>query len=207
MMECGQLYVNRRRAFKDRKERYLPFSWPGFMMPVGKNIPPQPDRTKYWKSVKDEYSKWANYPTVCWTLSPQESYLMWKGYTDGIGVCIVSSIRKFVTSIRDSASFNRARCAVHCGHMIYNGYLSLETESLPFWKGKEYVSENELRFYFEIADDNLESEHIYIPIEYSVLIERIILTPFLQYKASKALAEMLQDKYGINVKTSKIDIK
>ena len=206
-MECDRLYVNRRKFFNDKKEHYLTFKWPGFLMPVGENIPSQPNKTAYWRSFREEFSKWANMPTVCWTLSNQESYLMWKGYTDDIGVCIVSSIRRFISSICDGKDFKKEKYTVHCGQMIYNSYSSLEIDSLPFWKGREYASENELRFYFENPEDKQENGHIYIPIDKNALIERVILTPFIHSMTSKALADMIHDKYGINVSLSKINTK
>lgn len=207
MMECERLYVNRRRVFSDKKERYLPFSWPGFMMPVGDNLPPQPDKTEYWKSVRNIYSKWASFPTICWTLTTQESYLMWKGYTDEIGICIVSSIGRFLNSILDGKDFHKSKCIVHCGQMIYNGYFSMNMEEMPFWKGVEYVSENELRFYFEIKDDTNEDTHIYIPINYSTLIDKIIISPFVCSKTATALSEMISERYKISVSLSKIQSK
>ena len=49
MMECHRLYVNRRKAFYDVNERYIPFHWSGYLMPVGENCLPQPDRASFGK--------------------------------------------------------------------------------------------------------------------------------------------------------------
>ncbi len=207
MMECHRFYVNRRKAFDDVNERYIPFHWSGFLMPVGENIPPQPDRSQFWQDTRIEYSRWANMPTLCWTLTTQESYLMWKGYTDEIGICIVSSIGRFLNSILDGKDFHKSKCIVHCGQMIYNGYFSMNMEEMPFWKGVEYVSENELRFYFEIKDDTNEDTHIYIPINYSTLIDKIIISPFVCSRTATALSEMISERYKISVSLSKIQSK
>ncbi len=207
MMECHRLYVNRRKAFDDVNERYIPFHWSGFLMPVGENIPPQPDRSQFWQDTKIEYSRWANMPTLCWTLTTQESYLMWKGYTGENGVCIVTTIRKFIASIQDSKDFQRAKCTVHCGQMIYNGFSTKDTDNLPFWKGREFASENELRFYFEIADDRVNDNHIFIPFNRSSLVDRLIISPFVRPKTALALAEMLHCKYEIIVSPSIIQVK
>lgn len=207
MMESRRLYVNRRKAFNDVNERYIPFHWSGFLMPCGENSYPQPDRSQFWQDTSNEYSRWANIPTICWTLTTQENYLMWKGYTEENGVCIISTIRKFISSIQDSKDFQREKCTIHCGQMLYNGFSTMDMENLPFWKGREFVSENELRFYFEIADDTGTDNHIFIPIDRSVLVNRLIISPFVRPKTSIALVEMLHGRYKINVTPSKIQIK
>lgn len=207
MMECHRLYVNRRKAFYDVNERYIPFHWSGFLMPVGENCLPQPDRSQFWQDTRNEYSRWANMPTICWTLTTQESYLMWKGYTEENGVCIVSTIRNFITSIQDSKDFQRAKCTIHCGQMLYNGFSTMDMENLPFWKGREFASENELRFYFEIADDTGKDNHIFIPIDCSILVNKLIISPFVCPKTAEALVEMLSNRYKIKVTSSKIQVK
>ena len=207
MMESNRLYVNRRKAFNDVNERYIPFNWSGYLMPFGENTPPQPDRSQFWQETRNEYSRWTNMPTICWTLTTEENYLMWKGYTEENGVCVVSTIRRFITSIQDSRDFQREKCTVHCRQMLYNGFSTMDMENLPFWKGREFVSENELRFYFEIADDTGTDNHIFIPIDRSVLVNRLIISPFVRPKTSIALVEMLQGRYKINVTPSKIQIK
>ncbi len=207
MMECHRMFVNRRKAFDDVNERYIPFHWSGFLMPVGENTPPQPDRKQYWKETQDEYARWANMPSLCWTLTTQESYLMWRGYADKYGVCIVSTIRKLLNSIQDGKDFQKEKCTLHCGQMLYNGFSTMDNESLPFWKGHEYVAENELRFYFDIESDEGKENHILIPFDYSTLINKVIVSPFVRPKTAKAMAEMLQEKYKIIVSPSKIQIK
>lgn len=207
MMECKRLYVNRRKAFHDVNERYIPFHWPGFLTPVGENIPPQPDKRQYWADIRNEYSRWVNMPTFCWTLTTEENYLMWKGYTENNGVCIVSTIRQFIASIQDSNNFQRAKCTVYCGQMLYNSFSTMDTENLPLWKAREFASENELRFYFEIDDDSFDGTHIFIPIDYSVLISKLIISPFVCSKTAKALSEMLYNRYKINVSPSKIQLR
>lgn len=207
MMESHLLYVNRRKAFYDVNERYIPFHWSGFLMPCGENSSPQPDRSQFWQDTSKEYSRWANMPTICWTLTTQENYLMWKGYTEENGVCIISTIRKFITSIQDSKDFKKARCTIRCGQMLYNGFSTMDMENLPFWKGREFASENELRFYFEIADDTGKGNHIYIPFDHSILINKLIISPFVLPRTAMALTEMLHNKYKINVSPSKIQIK
>lgn len=207
MMESRRLYVNRRKAFYDVNERYIPFHWSGFLMPVGENTLPQPDRSQFWQDTSKEYSRWANMPTICWTLTTQENYLMWKGYTEENGVCIISTIRKFITSIQEREDFQRAKCTIHCGQMLYNGFSTMDMANLPFWKGREFASENELRFYFEIADDTGEGKHIYIPFDHSILINKLIISPFVLPRTAMALTEMLHNKYKINVSPSKIQVK
>lgn len=207
MMECHRLYVNRRKAFEDINERYIPFHWSGFLMPVGENIPPQPDRSQFWQDTRIEYSRWANMPTLCWTLTTRESYLMWRGYADKYGVCIISTTRRLLDSIQDSKSFQKDKCVVHCGQMLYNGFSTIDTQNLPFWKGREYSAENELRFYFDIEGDDGKDNHILVPFEHSTLINKVVVSPFVHHKTATALVEMLQEKYKIIVSPSKIQIK
>ncbi len=206
MMECQRLYVNRRKSFEDNNERYIPFSWAGFFMPVGDNIPPQPDKRQYWDKIRNEYSNWVNMPTLCWTLTTQENYLMWKGYADENGVCIVSTIRRFIASIQENNDFKKSKCTIHCGQTIYNGFSTTDEENLPFWKGREFASENELRFYFEIENDKCEDNHIFVPIDCFTLIDKVIISPFVRPITATALADMICNRYKINASPSKIRI-
>lgn len=80
-------------------------------------------------------------------------------------------------------------------------------ENLPFWKGREFASENELRFYFEIADDTGKDNHIFIPIDRSILVNKLIISPFVCPKTAEALVEMLSNRYKIKVTSSKIKVK
>lgn len=205
MMECNRFYVNRRKVFLDHTEHYIPFSWAGFYMPAGEE--PKPEKIENWNDVRSECSRVANMPTLCWTLTPRESYLMWKGYTEGIGVCVVSSIKKFVYSICDDTSFKRDHCVIRCGQMIYNGFSTIDIKNLPFWKGREYESENELRFYFEIENDTYNDNHIFIPIDRSILVDKVIISPFVTHRTASTLTEMLHNRYGFNVSPSKIQIQ
>ena len=91
--------------------------------------------------------------------------------------------------------------------MIYNGFSTKDTDNLPFWKGREFASENELRFYFEIADDRVNDNHIFIPFNRSSLVDRLIISPFVRPKTALALVEMLHCKYEIIVSPSKIQVK
>lgn len=206
MMECQRLYVSRRKVFEDNNERNIPFHWAGFFTPVGDNIPPQPDKKQYWDKIRNEYSKWANMHTLCWTLTTQENYLMWKGYAGEDGVCIVSTIRKFIASIQENKDFQKSKCTIHCGQMLYNGFSTTDEENLPFWKGREFASENELRFYFEIKDGKYTDNHIFVPIDYSTLIDKVIISPFVRPRTANALCEMLKLRYDIMVSPSKIHI-
>lgn len=79
-----------------------------------------------------------------------------------------------------------------------------------FDKDKVYTDENEFRFYFQLADDTDKKNTNYrlIPVNTTVMIDEILLSPFICKDAANKLARMIKCCYGIeNVKQSNIKLK
>ncbi|MCR5360535.1 MAG: hypothetical protein K6E73_00810 [Bacteroidales bacterium] len=83
--------------------------------------------------------------TSCWMNSEQENYLMWKAYSDRIGIRIQTTIDKLMDAL-----YLTDHIAI-CARMKYQAInIGTEESSISSLLIKEpyYQSENEIRFYF-----------------------------------------------------------
>lgn len=207
LLETNKLYAKRRRENNDANEgyykNYLEF---GFSIADenGVSNTESPKRDFTYKDIVD-------CPISCWTKTERESYLMWKSYAGDTGVRIKSSIHNLVASLQlvlEKDGNNK----VCCGSMNYcqNFLPSNDEEHQMFSKDEVYSDEDELRFYFILSDDSNRkcTTHRLIPIDPNVLIDEILLSPFLCKEAADKLARMIKCSYGFeNVEQSKIKIK
>jgi hypothetical protein len=87
---------------------------------------------------------------------------------------------------------------------------TIEEEQL-FNKSLYYSEEDEFRFYFHIkSKEGIESnkDFIRIPIDTTVLIDEILLSPFIGKEAANKFARVIKCSYGIdNVRQSNIKIR
>ena len=130
--------------------------------------------------------------------------VMWKNYTPKFGACIKSTVNKVVASI----AYNDYD--IWCGKITYDGYYAQKgLVANLFSKAKAYSEEEECRFYFfEYEHPNYTLPYIKIDINPFVMIDEIILSPFIDARAANKLAEFITAGYRIdNVKQSKIIIK
>lgn len=206
LLETNKFYVRRRREFDDANESYenIKLAFP---------ITPANDDDSLKQEIKPRiipYSDIIHCPVSCWTKNTEESYLMWKSYATEIGARIQSTVYNFVASLElnlDKGGDNK----VVCGSMDYNKIL-LSSDELKQLFGKDivYSDENEFRFYFHIADDIDEKNTRYrlIPVNTKVMIDEILLSPFICKEAADKFALMIKCCYGIeNVKQSNIKLK
>lgn len=63
-----------------------------------------------------QYKEYGNLLTYCWTLREDENYLMWDSYAKKKGVRIMTSIDKFVYSLKTNDY------EVLCGRINYQKY-------------------------------------------------------------------------------------
>ena len=196
-----EYYVQQKQEFKDANESRIPFKWQ-----IGLS------------DYESDYKKGENYremsimPTSCWTCARQESYLMWKSYTNKMGVCIVSTIQSVVDSFRNNDTFMIDDYNIWTARMDYKSYYySSQPEDYLHVKSVAYSDEDEIRFYFDKKGNNNESQKgIFIPTDYKIMIKRIILSPFIEPIASRFLADIIQKEYHFNknqVLTSTIILK
>jgi len=198
MLENQHYYAKRRRIFNDAHEtqRKLLHTFNS----VGNKT----------EEKEREYanSNIVNCPTACWTKNSQESYLMWKSYATEMGVCIRSNVHDFIASLKIDLNDDSENKIV-CGSMDYgNHFFSLEEEKQLFDKDIEFADENEFRFYFMLASDTDKTTSGFsIPINPEVLIDDILLSPFIDNDAARSISQIIKQKYNINVKQSRIKLQ
>ena len=205
LLESGKFYVSRRKTFDDANESYKNMKLAFGFTAVGNNTYTQPvslERIMPYSVIPD-------CPTSCWSKSEEEKYLMWKCYATEVGACIRSTVHNLIASLRlnlDEKSENK----VVCGSMNYKDYMpsSIEEHQL-FDKDKAYVDEEEFRFYFHLPSYNSDKDAkgILITVDTNILIDEIILSPFIKKDAADKLARTIKCMYNIDVKQSRIQIK
>lgn len=138
-------------------------------------------------------------PTSCWSKNHHESYLMWKSYAGEVGVCIESSVSNVVASLENDYSDDpNTGNHIICGSMDYVGVGDSEANKL-FGKSNAFKDEEEFRFYFHHEDDNSEMDHLFIPINPTILIDKIFLSPFVCPKACEKIVSMLKSDYNLPI--------
>lgn len=205
MLETNQYYVSRKYTFEDALEGDLPTNRVFPVTAVGENIPLQPKQDvdvclNVWKSIQ----KNRIVPTSCWTYNMKDRMVMWKNYTPKFGVCIKSTVNKVVASIANNDY------DIWCGKITYDGYYAKKgLLTNLFSKAKAYSEEEECRFYFfEYKHTNYSLPYIKIDISPSVMIDGIILSPFLDSRTAKKLTEFIRKSYKLtNVEQSNIVVQ
>lgn len=205
LLETGKYYVKRRKMFEDANEKYKNVQLAFAPVPVGENTIAQPISIE--RIIP--YTKIADCPTACWSKNMDEKYLMWKCYATEEGACIRTTVHNVIASLQiafDKSSENK----IVCGSMDYKEYKpSAIEESQLFDKDIAYSDEEEYRFYFHCPtyDTNKEAIGVLIPVDIKVMINEIILSPFIKKDAAEKLARMIRCAYNIDVKQSRIKIK
>lgn len=204
LLETRKYYVSRRRVFPDLNESYQNKEM-NFPMNVAHG-----DDSYSQKDRPIPYVDIIHCPTSCWTLKTSESYLMWKSYATEIGVCIKSTVHNLIASLELDLAID-GKDTVVCGSMLYENICpTYNEEKQLFSKDIVYSDENEFRFYFYLSDDNTKrtTNFCLIPVDPNVMIDKIILSPFICKDASEKIARMIKCSYGIDsVKPSNIKLK
>jgi len=206
LLETQKYYVSRRKFFEDANEKYyksLKFMF--VPVPFGENVISQP------KSIERiiPYTKIVDCPTSCWSKRKEENYLMWKCYATEMGACIRTTTHNFIASLKQDFSENSENLVI-CGSMDYKKLKpSFEEEKQLFDKDTGYSEEKEFRFYFHLpsSDTNKDEKGILVPVNTKVLINEIILSPFIRKEAAEKLAKMIKCDYDIEANPSKMKIK
>ncbi len=209
LLEKNEYFINRKSTFEDKREKELPirsifsFQAVGGEVSVPKQIDNDVDATLKKMEIFKELK---HLPTSCWTkgslANKSEDILMWKSFTCKIGACIKSTIHNFISS------FKTNEYEIWCGDIAYNSFSPSQTliESL-YTKEQAFYSEQEIRFYFASENDNSNcSNHISLNVNPLVMIDEIILSPFITQIASAKLAEIIKRTYNIKTLSSNIQI-
>lgn len=207
LLGTRKLYAKRRRENSDSNEGYYKQYLEFGVSIADKDILSNPESQERNLTYKDI----VYCPISCWTKNERESYLMWKSYAGETGVRIKSSIHNLIASLQLDLGKDGAD-KVYCGSMNYceNLLPSNDEEKQMFNKDKVYIEEDEFRFYFILSDDfnKKSTTHRFIPIDPTVMIDEILLSPFLCKEAADKLTQMIKCSYGFeNVEQSKIKFK
>lgn len=203
----GTFYVSQRTRFSDRREqgeycdkrlKYSHFSIAG--EPINK-------RTLYKWSYNDaQIMDTCKLYASCWTLRAREDYLMWNAYADSaLSVRIESTIQKFVESI----DIQKSSYMIYGGKMYYGKEKPVQNVlDALFYKTEFYENEEEFRFYvLTSSQKEYDTAFVRLNVKPKVLIEKIILSPFIDDKVNKILIKLLSQKYDFlkdKIVTSKI---
>lgn len=204
LLKNKNYYVSRKYTFPDLNEGEFPSKRIFPFTAVGENTPPQPKHDvdtclRVWKSYQEN----RGVPTSCWTHDISNNILMWKNFTSKLGVCIKSSVRNVIASIKEN------KYDIWCGKMTYNGYYAKRGfMKNMFSKVSAYSKEDECRFYFfeQTLPDN-PLPYINIPIDPSIMIDEVSVSPFIEKEASGELVRLIHNEYNVNIHTSNINIK
>ncbi|MBD5424976.1 MAG: hypothetical protein HDR45_02115 [Bacteroides sp.] len=202
-----EYYISRKGEFEDANEAQLPKSQ-RFLPTLACTIPDKKTREliqTYDKKV-ERYYNLSNSFVSCWSTNDNEDYLMWKNYASTIGVCVVSTVGNFIASFKNN-EFSRYN--VFAAPVSYRSVKRDDSLlDMVFIKSEHYVGESEWRFLFTPKNSETSKRHnIWLPFDYNVLIDSVILSPFIQKETSRFLIDNLKDKFNIMVESSSIAIK
>lgn len=203
LLETRSYFVKQKQDFPDKHESRLPLKAMfclQYVEPDSYKGKPT-DITESLERIR-KFTESGRMLTACWTERRGEGALMWKNFTTKIGGCIKSTINNFV------ASFANDDYDICCGRMSYTGiYAGQDFVESLFTKDKAFEEEKEIRYYFTPKKDISNSKGISIPILPDVMIDEIILSPYIESKAQDILKQIISEKYDINVTSSKIELK
>lgn len=208
LLETRRYYVKRRRTFEDANESYKNYKLSFAFSTVGRNCAQQPKT----EERLIPYTDIIHCPTACWSKHNRESYLMWKSYATEIGACIKTTVHHFIASLQIDIDPVGSKNKVICGSMNYDYFKpsTIEDKQL-FDKDIVYADENEFRFYFLLASDSEKKKDdnnvIYVPVDTDVMIDEILLSPFICKDAACKIARMIKCSYDINAKVSNIKLR
>lgn len=203
LLETRSYFVKQKQNFPDKHESRLPqkamFSLQ--LVEFGSYKGKPTDISESLERIR-LFTESGRMLTACWTERKGESALMWKNFTTKMGGCIKSTINNFV------ASFTNDDYDICCGRMSYTGICAGQdlVDSL-FTKDKAFEEEREIRFYFTPKKGLPTSKGISIPILPDVMIDEIIISPYIEPKAQNVLKQMISEKYNIKVTSSKIELR
>lgn len=196
-------YVKAKCAFEDAFEGRFP--WEHMFAYDVYNVKPTDEevnrRAERIERKKAEHKAMKHTLTSCWTLLNRENILMWKSYTTKMGVCIKTTVRKFVNSIECD------KYDIYCGRIGYDGY-GLYQDNEQFAKLNSYADERELRFYF-ISEEDLAVDKKYheFKVNPKEMINEIVLSPYISESSSRCLQDLLKKEFDVRVTSSRIKVQ
>lgn len=204
LLETRQYYMKRRSKFQDANEC---LNHPALMFGIS---PAKSDEQLGQEAKEHSFSYYdiVTCPTSCWSLNEEENFLMWKSYATEMGACIRTTVHDLIASLEIDI-VPEGDNKVLCGTMDYKKFHpSTDEEQQLFDKDIAYAGEQEFRFYFMLeSDKKKKTDGIYIPVNTSVMIGEILLSPFFNKDAADKFIRMIKCSYGIeNIRQSDIKL-
>ena len=208
LLETGKYYVKRRKNFNDAGERHIKYKFDYGVTAIDEGVLQLSRVNKSTRENVISYSDIVNCPTSCWTKADHESFLMWKSYASEIGVCVKTTVHNVISSLLIDLGKKPDENRLLCGSMNYYKDKDLTAEERQlFGKNLVYADEDEFRFYFHFASDtDKTTEGVYVPVNTNLMIDEVLLSPFICKDTAKSLAEMIKRHYNIDANPSSIDI-
>lgn len=146
----GIFYVPRKTLFLDEREKgWVPMKNRFVVSVVGgeehRMSFNEDARQVEWSKYLEHLEKSRYLLTSCWTKDDGENYLMWRSYTDKMGVCVHTTIGRLIQAL----DYESSNYMPICSSIYY-----MNQNMLPdflfdmFRKDIFYRYENEIRFYF-----------------------------------------------------------
>lgn len=207
------IFFTKRKMFMDHREETFHFGQLFAPVAIGENVPPQTINQEDLQKRMDlfgQYKEYGNLLTSCWTLREDENYLMWDSYAKKKGVRIMTSIDKFVYSLKTNDY------EVLCGRINYQKYdINKGLERNLYTKEKFFSNEEEFRFYLFPVNEEVEKQIVgsedrgfAIPFSWNNLAPEILISPFYSKESALCIKQELQQKYGFldSVNLSEINL-
>lgn len=204
MLVSQKHYISFKKNFRDLSERKLPLKCQFKPRLIGEKLTEEEFREDYEKMQERNtlYEKLGQIPSDCWSLNSKEDYLMWRGYANGAGVCIQTSIDDYVDSLQIT------NLELYCLKMRYRlpSFTTTAEDCLAI-KHPCFESEREVRFYF-MSEDNYNGNSTGIDVEFDKvkMINTVILSPFMYKNVARELVDYLKTIHGLNAKVSSISL-
>ena len=195
----GEYYFTYRSSFTDQHEKgefYDSRNLFKHFYPANGHAPKKV--LEQWKLQDSQRDICYSLPCSCWSLEERENYLMWKAYSsNNIGIRVQSTIKRFTESL-DLRN-----------NKLFGSKMEYGKESYPnqifnwmFWKQEHYDNEKEYRFYIccPQSDSSNTINGCILPINPERLIDRVIISPFIQKHSALDIIKILNRKPYLNGK-------
>ena len=191
----GSIHFSTRKAFSDRREQGE-YKDPILKLEHTENIL-LGKRNNFIHSKNKAFRLSETFFVSCWSLSPEESYPMWRAYTfDRYGIRIEATLG----SIIDSINFSNCQ-RVYISPIAYGEEKDLISPmDILFYKTNGYSIENEVRIY-AIANNNCsdsQKTHIFghdFSLDPSTFLKGFSFSPFLNPSEQCRIASLLFSRY------------
>lgn len=213
ILETDEYYIKRKAFFVDKREKTIPFRLQFELTPAGiKLTPEQMNRMDERNRVVEYYEKESSLLlTSCWTERITENALMWDRGPEKKKACIKTKIGNFVEAFGD------IKLAIWCGKILYEPIKPLLMSTDIIWyKEPCFSDEREIRFYFsadfskivpDVPNNTNEEEGVFLPVKKDLLIQEIVLSPYIEKKEAKDIKNTIIKTHGIKTTISKIEVK